>query len=188
MDDVAREVLARLVALLRSGLPRATAWELLRQGCGPRGGRSREGRRRDEQLEQWATALTWLGVLDAAGEDLVAAELPGPGTAWRDLSWAVGLAAATGAPLAELVARVGDDAAGRADAARARTAGMAAARSTRRILLWLPVGGLGLAAVLGADPVHVLLLSPWGRISAGIGIVFWAAAALWSRGIVAGAR
>lgn len=202
-DDVAREVLSRLVSLLRSGIPRARAWGLLRRGClagaGPDGAEKASGPRRgtgsraesvgrQRLLRAWAAALNVIGTVDAAGEDVTEADVAGPGRAWTDLVWVVGLSVATGAPLADLVERVGDDCAARADAARARTAGMAAARSTRRILLWLPVAGLGLAQLLGAEPLSVLVESPWGRLSAGTGVVFWAAASLWSQRIVAAGR
>ncbi|RKW71325.1 hypothetical protein [Galactobacter caseinivorans] len=202
-EEVAREVLGRLVALLQAGVPRAASWELLWRGCQSaaqenpgtapqllpwrRGAVKTQGQR-SQLMGQWARALAEVALADAAGEEAWSLAGSGPGRAWRDLMWAVGLSSASGAPLAELVGRVADDCSARADAARARISGLAAATSTRRILMWLPAGGLLLAQLLGADPLGVLVTTPAGRIAALLGALFWLVALAWSRRIMRAGR
>src|SRR5690606_3889430 len=67
------------------------------------------------------------------------------------------VAAATGAPLAEVVDVVVAGIAETVEAENLRRAALAGPRATARLLAWLPLAGVGLGAVLGADPVAVLL-------------------------------
>lgn len=143
-----------------------------------------EAQRRSTLLREWAAALAEAQVLDDAGHELRVLADSGPGRAWSDFVWAVGLSTRSGAPMADLVQRVADDCSARAEACRARVSGLAAARSTRRILAWLPLGGLVLARLLGTDPVGVLIGTPGGRVCALLGAVFWGASILWSRRIM----
>lgn len=202
-EEVAREVLGRMVALLQAGVPRSASWELLRRGCQSaakdhaaaspqllqwRRGAERKREQRAQLMGRWSLALAEVALADAAGEEAWELAGSGPGRAWRDLMWAVGLSTTSGAPLAELVGRVADDCTARADAARARISGLAAATSTRRILMWLPAGGLLLAQLLGADPLGVLVGTPAGRIAALLGALFWLVAWGWSRRIMRAGR
>lgn len=202
-EEVAREVLGRLVALLQAGVPRTASWELLRRGCQSaakddagsapslipwRRGAARKQEQRADLMGRWSLALAEVALADAAGEEAWELAGRGPGRAWRDLMWAVGLSTTSGAPLAELVVRVADDCTARADAARARISGLAAATSTRRILMWLPAGGLLLAQLLGADPLGVLVATPAGRIAALLGALLWLVALGWSRRIMRAGR
>lgn len=158
-----------------------------------RGRRDAAKRELATQLEAaWGDAATSVALALGAGVEIRRREpaahgpgAPGLGASWSRLRWVCGMAARTGAPLAPLLERLAEDAAATADALRARQAGAAAAGTTRKILAWLPVGGLLLAQALGARPVEVLVGSVPGRITAGLGCAFWLAAFLWSRRVIA---
>ncbi|WP_291278007.1 hypothetical protein [Galactobacter sp.] len=200
-DDVAAEALGQAVALLQAGVSATDLFRLwgstrapeaLGTGSGSWLGENGEpsaltakGRQRLRSSSlhaQWVQALAAADLQVRSGGELV--RVGGPGLAWEQTVWAVGLATGTGAPLADLLERVRDECTARADAARAQSAGLAAARSTRRILMGLPIGGLLLAQALGAEPLHILIGTSWGRAAAVAGAVFWAVAALWSRRIM----
>ncbi|MGO2632783.1 MAG: type II secretion system F family protein [Galactobacter sp.] len=201
-DDVAAEALGQAVALLQAGV---SATELFRvwgstrasDALDPAGRRlwlgedgepsalTRKGRERVKASTlrtQWLAALAAADLQLRSGGDLVSVQ--GPGLAWQETVWAVGLATGTGAPLADLLERVRDECTARADAARARVSGLAAARTTRRILMSLPIGGLLLAQALGAEPLNILVGTVWGRAALVLGLIFWGVAALWSRRIM----
>lgn len=193
-DDVAAEALSQAVALLQAGVGRTVlfrTWARTRDRTEPetetRQGRQRRlGRKQERSRRAWDRALVAADLQQVSGGDLDLVD--GPGRAWRETVWAVGLSTDTGAPLAELLDRVRDECTARSDAARARTAGLAAARTTRRILMCLPAAGLLLAQALGARPLQILLTHPWGRAAAVLGLIFWAVAALWARLILRGKR
>jgi hypothetical protein len=202
-DDVAAEALGQAVALLQAGVSATDlfrVWASTRadalEGTGTAPGSwlgedgepsalTRTGRRRVREASArraWARALTAAHLNTLSGGDPTTVD--GPGRAWRETMWAVGLATGTGAPLADLLERVRDECTARTDAARARTAGLAAARTTRRILMGLPAGGLLLAQALGAQPLQILVDTAWGRAALIAGLTFWAVAALWSRRVM----
>lgn len=212
-EDVARETVARLAALLRAGAPPPAAFRSLaaslgrisavpedgepgRQGrparIGTRGrleGRAKSDRARAEQEDVWRQ-LSALGAnCLAAGEAVPPIPTHEPGAAapprsWAGVAWCCSMSATTGAPLAPLLEQLARDCGARADAIRAKIAGQASAKSTRRILAWLPLGGILLAQLLGADPLGVLVTTMPGRICALLGGGLWLAALLWSRRIL----
>lgn len=212
-EEVARETVARLAALLRAGAPPPAAFRSLAASLGRVGAASEVGdpgkqhgpaqigtrgrldrraktdRARAEQEDAWRQ-LSALGANSlAAGEavpsnpaqELGSAELP---RSWAGVAWCCSMSATTGAPLAPLLEQLARDCGARADAIRAKIAGQASAKSTRRILAWLPLGGIVLAQLLGADPLGVLLTTMPGRICAMLGGGMWLAALLWSRRIL----
>ena len=65
------------------------------------------------------------------------------------------------------------------------SAGMAGARATAAVLAGLPVLGIGLGQLLGADPVRFLLTGPGGWLLL-IGVTLSCAGLLWSDHITAG--
>lgn len=98
--------------------------------------------------------------------------------AWR-------LAEATGAPVADLLDSVcATLRADRADRA-AVEAVLAGPRATSRLLLALPLAGIGLGELIGASPVHVLWATPAGRACAVTGSVLLLVGRLWMRRQVA---
>lgn len=85
----------------------------------------------------------------------------------------------TGAPLAELLERVEGQHRQTIRAGTRAGAEAAGATATAAILAALPVAGLGLGAMLGADPLRVLLHTPLGAVCAVGGIVCQLAGVTW---------
>lgn len=101
--------------------------------------RTRDGPRPRAWLQRRRTGR------DRAGADVAAAVA------------ACRLSARTGAPLAEVIDVVVAGVAEARTAEGLRRAALAGPRATARLLTWLPVGGVVLGTVLGADPMAVLL-------------------------------
>lgn len=80
------------------------------------------------------------------------------------LGTALALCERTGAPTARLLTVLASALRDVQDAEQARRSAFAGPRTTGRILLCLPVAGLGLGILLGADPLGMLLGSPAGRL------------------------
>lgn len=84
------------------------------------------------------------------------------------------LAARTGAPLAEVLERVGASLAQDEAVEGQRRAALAGPQATVRVLSWLPVVGAALGWSLGADPVGVLLDGGTGTaLLTGAGVLTW---------------
>jgi tight adherence protein B len=164
----------------------------------------RAGRRREEALQ---VAVAWThGPLPAAvtqaaqagvmGADVAAVlrvpDSTGSGdqltTALRALAACWEATGDTGAGLALALDRLG--AALRASVTHRREVGaqLAGSRATMRILALLPAVGLGLGAMLGADPVGFLLGSVMGRAALVGGLVLQAAGVGWTRRLVRAAQ
>ncbi|CEA09081.1 hypothetical protein BN1051_02444 [Arthrobacter saudimassiliensis] len=109
------------------------------------------------------------------------------GRFWRDLAACVHVAEASGAPLSELLHRYAEALEADQDARAARDGVLAGPQATVRLLAWLPVGGLGLGYMLGADPVETLLDSWFGWVVLAAATVLTAAGRVWSRRLVAAA-
>lgn len=74
-----------------------------------------------------------------------------------------------------------------AEAERERAVALAGPKATVTVLTWLPAAGLGLALLIGADPVS-LLSSPPGLVSIGAGVLLLLAGRLWMRRMLEQAR
>lgn len=85
-----------------------------------------------------------------------------------------------GAPLAGVLEQVAAAIAAQAEAAAEVAAAMAAPRSSARVLAWLPLAGLLLGTVLGADPVGVLLGGGPGSAAGVAGVVLMVAGRRWA--------
>ncbi|MGP9538528.1 type II secretion system F family protein [Brachybacterium sp. AOP43-C2-M15] len=70
----------------------------------------------------------------------------------------------TGAPTAGMLHHLAEALRDLHDAAQARRSAFAGPRSTARILLVLPLAGLGLGVLLGGDPLRLLVSSAAGRL------------------------
>ena len=70
------------------------------------------------------------------------------------------------------------------DAALARRSAFAGPRSTARILLVLPLAGLGLGILLGGDPLRLLATTPMGNLMALLGGVLTAVGWWWMRRLI----
>ena len=146
--------IAAVSAALRSGAPAARAW---RRGFGVHA---------DGATPLHADLLVACGGNRAAADTLVAAGR---------------LAAVTGAPLADVLDRVGATMAQEAEAAGQRTAALAGPRATARLLAWLPPSGVLLGVALGADPAAVLLDGGSGSILLVVGASLTVLGRAWTR-------
>ena len=107
---------------------------------------------------------------------------------WWRLAWCVSLSERSGAALATLLEHVADEFEAATDRERALDVALAGPRSTRRLLGWLPVAGLGMAQLAGANPVGVLLEDPAGRLALAAGAALWSFNAFWGARLLAAAR
>jgi tight adherence protein B len=167
------ELAEHLAAAFRAGLPPSRTWALLAAHPGPFAG--------------LAAAVAMHTELGPAGRSLLR-------SAGRRRAAVVPLAAAldlcehSGAPTADVLARL---AAGlRADAGAATDAriALAAPKATAAVLSLLPVAGLGLGALLGVDTVQVLVSTPAGHACLVLGTAAWAAGRWWISRLVASAQ
>jgi tight adherence protein B len=101
--------------------------------------------------------------------------------AWR-------LSAGTGAPLADVLARVRADLTDRAATRRDVAAALAGPRSSAVLLALLPVLGIGMGAAIGAHPLQVLLGTDGGRWLLCAGVVLDALGLLWTDRLIARAQ
>lgn len=103
---------------------------------------------------------------------------------WSELAACVSVSERSGAPLAGVLGRYATQLEGSLDQQAARETAMAGPQATVRLLTWLPVGGLGLGYLLGADPLAVLAGSPLGWLAAAAGVTLALIGRLWSRSLV----
>lgn len=108
----------------------------------------------------------------------------GYGPAGTAVAAGLGLSRRTGAPLATVATTLTDLLRDTADADRAREAAFAGPRATATVLQALPVVGLGLGLLLGADPVDFLLDGGLGTAVLGAGAALTVAGHGWTRRLV----
>ncbi|MGP7960061.1 hypothetical protein ACTVCO_04515 [Sanguibacter sp. A247] len=161
-DDPAHEsaelVLAGVAAALRAGAPPAAAWVNAGIMASPDG---------IPVLESLRLRL------DSAGSGAAVAVLA-----------ACRVAVQLGAPLADALEHVGREAvAAEARAARRHTV-LAGPRATARLLAWLPIVGVVLAAALGSDPVTTVLAGGPGALSVILGTGALVAGRRWIAALV----
>ncbi|MCM3533549.1 hypothetical protein [Cellulosimicrobium funkei] len=161
VPELVRVVVTQVGALLRSGAAPGVAW-----------GRA-------------------VGVrVDGGGVPRVADLAPhvgGPATAGA-LVAACRLAAELGAPLATVLDEVAVSVAADAEARAEREAALAGPRATARVLLWLPVVGVLLGYVLGADPLGTATDGGLGTAGVLLGVLLLVAGRTWSARLVERAR
>jgi tight adherence protein B len=164
----------QLAAAFRAGLPPVRAWEIL------------AGRPGTFAVLADAVARR-IGVGMPSGRSLWQAAGP-ERLGIVPLAAAVDLCERSGAPTADVLEGL---AAGlRAEAAAASDAriALAAPRATATVMSVLPIAGLGLAALLGVDTVHVLLATAPGHACLVLGGMAWALGWWWIRRLVAAAQ
>lgn len=87
----------------------------------------------------------------------------------------------SGAPMADLLRSLASAQRDLHDAALARRSAFAGPRSTARILLALPLAGIGLGLLLGANPLRILLQTTTGLLLLIIGLLLTLAGWTWMR-------
>jgi tight adherence protein B len=97
-------------------------------------------------------------------------------------AWA--LAERHGIPLADLLGRAHEDIRWRVRFAATVRAQLAGPRATAAVLTTLPVLGIGLGQLIGADPVGVLRGGPLGQVLLVVGVALAAAGSAWSERIL----
>lgn len=169
------EAVRRWAALLRTGLDEGQAWRLVaaREEVCRRPG---EGCCLGHALRELAAAAE-LGA--------PARRVPGPAGLgdWGTLLGLLEVSRASGAAPAETAERFADATAAELDAERARRTSAAGPRSTVTLLRWMPLGGLGLAWLLGAGP-DSLLGDPLGWLVLTAGLLFAVAGHVWAQSLL----
>lgn len=108
---------------------------------------------------------------------------PGRAESWEQLQACLDLAARAGVAVADLLARMADALEDGQDAHQARESATAGPRSTARLLMGMPLAGMGLSLVAGA-PVTELLSAPLGWIVLSAGAAFTVTGQLWTRALI----
>lgn len=170
VEDVA-EGATLLAALLRTGQVPAIALREAAHDC--------------EALE-FAAAVSALGgdvgnALAHSAAEPGRAQLGAVAAAWT-------LGGRSGAPTAELLAGVAENLRHRQALAAVVESELAAARASGHIMAALPFIGLGLGAVVGADPLSFLLHDPAGSWVVLVAVALTSVGVLWIERLAAGAE
>jgi tight adherence protein B len=113
-----------------------------------------------------------------------AASRPGISADVERIAMAWALAERHGIPLADLLGRAHEDIRWRVRFAATVRAQLAGPRATAAVLTTLPLLGIGLGQLIGADPVGVLRGGPLGQVLLVVGIALMAAGSAWSERIL----
>jgi tight adherence protein B len=108
--------------------------------------------------------------------------------AWQGLAAAWTIASASGAPLAPTLRHSAASLRDLAQAARDASVALAGPVATARLVLVLPLLGLGFGLALGFDTVTTLVATPLGWACLGVGASLVALALIWNRSLVRRAR
>lgn len=100
------------------------------------------------------------------------------------LSTALTVCERTGAPTTVMLQHLAEALRDLHDAAQARRSAFAGPRSTARILLVLPLAGLGLGMLLGGDPLRLLLTSGAGNLLGLAGLALTGCGWWWMRRLI----
>lgn len=164
--DVAR-MIERLATVISSGTGMRRAWEAVARSLP------------DGELHDLARALgAGADPRRAAGE-----QLRGSGMI-ASLGAALTVCERTGAPTARVLQSLADALRDLHDAALARRSAFAGPRSTARILLVLPLAGLGLGMLLGGDPLRLLATTPVGNLLGVTGVLLTVLGWWWMRRLI----
>ena len=99
--------------------------------------------------------------------------------AWRVLGAAWLLAEQSGAPVAPVLDRIAHALRGVAELARRREVLLAAPRMTIKLVAWLPLAAVGVAFLLGCDPLPVFV-TPFGAALVTVGLLLQAVGVRWA--------
>ncbi|HEY0117885.1 MAG TPA: type II secretion system F family protein [Cellulomonas sp.] len=168
--------LVEVASLLRAGAAPADAWSLVLGSPVP---------------DRVPTAAQ-LSVM-TGGERAARRARGSPGPSLHAVIVAARVADELGAPLADVLEQVAAAIAAQAEAAADAEAALAGPRSSARVLAWLPLFGVVLGTVLGANPARVLLGGGLGSAAGALGVMLilvgrWWSGALLRRAARAGDR
>jgi tight adherence protein B len=175
--DDAADLCGRLAALSRAGLPASRAWQVLAEGSGP-----------TAEASGAVAGMIAVGGSIADGLRLAARQVNGPGV--EALAWLALIAEVverSGAPSALVFDGVGEGLLAQLAQADEREVALAGPRTTAAVLAWLPLAGVALGALIGVNPLAVLLGRPVGWVCSAFGGLFWIAGRRWSSRLVASA-
>ena len=176
-------MVAQLSALLRAGRAPAAMWQ--QAASSVRGGDKGEAATILDAAGRAAALGLPVGPAirrAALGSDVQSRKVGAP--VFDDLAVCLEVAEATGCPLAVVLDRLASHLEDDADAAAARATALAGPKATAQILSVLPLVGLAVGALMGADPLRVLLETPLGILCLASGIVLTLAGRMWSARLV----
>jgi tight adherence protein B len=150
----------RLAVLLSAGVAPASAWQFVT----------------GERIESLGVPEAMLRRADADS------------VAWRGLAAAWSIASESGAPLAPTLREYAGSLRDLAQAARDASVALAGPVATARLVLVLPLLGLGFGLALGFDTVTTLVATPLGWACLGVGASLVVLALVWNRSLVRRAR
>lgn len=90
----------------------------------------------------------------------------------------------TGAPMGHVLDECAEGLTEAGQAQAARQIALAGPKSTASLLAWLPLLGVGLGMIVGADPLGFFLTQPIGRLILVLGLGFEVAGLFWVRHLV----
>jgi tight adherence protein B len=122
-------------------------------------------------------------VVAAASEDADAVR-----RAWGLLAACWAVAAESGAPLAGTLERAADAVRALADAERQVELALAGPLATARVVALLPLAGIGMAVLIGADPLGVVFGTVPGAVAAVLGVGALLLGRRWNRRLIEAAR
>lgn len=153
-----RYLVRRLAMLIGGGVSTQRVWGVLEQ---------------DPRVGTTAAAVT-RGIEQGGGVPMVLSRM-----GLHSLAGVWQVSETAGSPLAAALDHLATQLDAVADAARKRSVAFAGPRATMRLVMWLPVVGIGFSYLLGFDPLQSLFGSPvgWGLVSVGgalMGVgMFW---------------
>lgn len=155
-----------LASAFRAGLAPSRAWAALAAQPGP--------------WSPFAQAvLPWIEIGMPAGRAVSEAARPSSGSRLIPLIVALDVCDRSGSPTADVLDGLAAALRAEEAAAHERAVALSAPRATVRVMTALPAAGLGMAALLGADVVHVLVATTAGHVCLAVGCAFWAAGRWW---------
>jgi tight adherence protein B len=187
-------VVQQLAALLKGGRAPSRLWDelwLVYAGSGRQDG-TLQGQRLDAAsaailAAARGAALRGAPVAEAIRLAVRTSGLPagsGEPRIWTELAACFEIAAASGCPLADVLARFAAQLEVEDDAEAARQTALAGPKATVTLLTWLPLLGLGLGICLGVDPLAMLVGTPIGVAALLGGILLTVAGRIWSARLV----
>ncbi|NJC23420.1 tight adherence protein B [Arthrobacter pigmenti] len=129
-------------------------------------------------------AVLGMSVPEVLRENASRTRHPGLRVLWQDLAACLEVSERSGAPLTVVLTRYAVQCESQLDSDAARQTALAGPKATVRLLSWLPIFGMGLAYLIGVDPLSVLLGSTAGVAALFAGLVLMAAGRIWSGKLV----